>query len=204
VPDSDTSAIALLREQFGGRPFRVSDAIEAGIGRTTVHRLREEGALEPVGRGVVRLAGTGMGMLSDLAVVSARIPGGTICLNSALSCWDLTDEIPERVHVAVPRGSRPPRMSQPATVVHTFGARTFGLDRQRAKTDVDEPFWIYSAERSIVDAMRLSRWVGRDVALRALRRYVEQRGSSPTRLTELSREIGGGPRLRPALEALLS
>jgi predicted transcriptional regulator of viral defense system len=145
-----------------------------------------------------------MGVLSDLAVVSARVPGGTICLNSALAYWDLTDEIPAQVHIAVPRGTRPPAVDHPATKVHTFDTRTFQLERQQARTDADEPFWIYSASRSVVDAMRLSRWVGQDVAFQALRRYMNQRDSSPARLAELSRELGGEKRLRPALEALLS
>jgi predicted transcriptional regulator of viral defense system len=145
-----------------------------------------------------------MGMLSDLAVVSARVPAGTICLNSALAYWDLTDELPARVHVAVPRGTRPPAIDRPATKVHTFDAGSFGLERQQARTDADEPFWIYSAERSVVDAMSLSRWVGQDVALQALRRYVDRRGSEPARLAELARELGGGKRLRLALAVLLS
>jgi predicted transcriptional regulator of viral defense system len=204
VPDGEPSAIELLRGRFGGRPFRTREALQVGVSRTTVHRLREEGALEAAGRGVVRLAGTGMGMLSDLAVVSARVPGGTICLNSALAFWDLTDEIPARVHVAIARGARPPLIDHPATVVHTFDAGTSELERCMAQTDVDEPFWIYSAERTVIDAMRLPRLVGQDVALQALRRYLAQRGSSPARLTELARELGGERRLRSALEALLS
>ena len=204
MPEGDSPAITLLRERFDARPFRVSDAVEAGVSRTTLHRLREYGALEAAGRGVVRLAGAGMGALSDLAVVSARVPGGTICLNSALAFWDLTDEIPDRVHIAVPRGTRRPAIDQPATKVHTFDARTFQLERQQARTDADEPFWIYSAERSVVDAMRLSRWVGQDVAFQALRRYMNRRGSSPARVAELARELGGEKRLRPALDALLS
>jgi predicted transcriptional regulator of viral defense system len=204
MPESDSPALKLLRERFDGRPFRVVEAVEAGVSRSTLHRLRERGALEAAGRGIVRLAGAGMGMLSDLAVVSARVPDGTICVNSALAYWDLTDEIPAQVHIAVPRGSRPPSIYQPATKVHTFDARTFQLERQQAPTDVGEPFWIYSAERAVVDAMRLSRWVGQDVAFQALRRYMDGRGSDPARLAELARKLGGEKRLRPALEALLS
>jgi predicted transcriptional regulator of viral defense system len=204
MPETDTPTIALLRERFDGRPFRVSEAVEAGISRTTLHRLRERGTLEPAGRGIVRLAGTGMGMQSELAVVSARVPSGTVCLNSALAYWDLTDEIPAQVHIAVPRGARRPVIEQPITKVHVFDARTFELDRRQEWTDADEPFWIYSAERSVVDAMRMSRWVGRDVALHAVRRYTGRRGASPARLTELARELGGGAQLRSALEALLS
>jgi predicted transcriptional regulator of viral defense system len=204
MPETDTPTIALLRERFDARPFRVSEAVEAGISRTTLHRLRERGTLEPAGRGIVRLAGTGMGMQSELAVVSARVPSGTVCLNSALAYWDLTDEIPAQVHIAVPRGARRPVIEQPITKVHVFDARTFELDRRQEWTDADEPFWIYSAERSVVDAMRMSRWVGRDVALHAVRRYTVRRGASPARLTELARELGGGAQLRSALEALLS
>lgn len=88
--------------------------------------------------------------------------------------------------------------------MHVFDARTFALERQQERTDADEAFWIYSAERSIVDAMRMSRWVGRDVALHALRRYMDRRDAEPARLAELARAIGGGRQLLPAMEVLLS
>lgn len=196
--------LQLLQERFGRQPFRVSEAITIGVSRTTLHRMRQQGELATVGRGLVQLLNAGMGMLSDLAVVSARVPRGTICLNSALAFWDLTDEIPGKVHVAVPRGAHLPSIDQPPTKVHAFAAPTFEIERRHAKTDADEQFWIYSAERSVVDAMRMSRWIGQDVALHALRRYMAQPGSSPARLAELARVLGGSTRLRPALEALLS
>jgi predicted transcriptional regulator of viral defense system len=198
------SGVEILRERFGEQPFRVSEAVAAGVGRTTLHRLREAGELVAVGRGVVQIPGAGMGMLSGLAVVSARVPRGVICLNSALAFWDLSDEIPERIHVAVPRGAHRPSIAEPATQVHVFDARTFDVEREQQRTDADETFWIYSAERSVVDAMRMSRWVGRDVGLHALRRYMDRGDAKPARLAEIAREIGGSSQLRPALEALLS
>lgn len=196
--------VSVLRSAFGGRPFRAGEAVDAGVSRTTLHRLRERGALVSVGRGVLQLPEAGMGALSGLAIVSARAPSGTICLNSALAYWDLTDEVPAKVHLAVPRGAHRPTIAQPPTRVHVFDADTFELERREAMTDADEPFWIYSPERSIVDAMRMSRWVGRDVALHALRRYTQQRGARPARLTELGRRLGGGRRVAEALEAVLS
>jgi predicted transcriptional regulator of viral defense system len=197
-------SLDLLRTRFEGRPFRVSEAVSAGVSRSTMHRLREAGELATVGRGVVQLPDGGMGMQSGLAVVSARAPRGTICLNSALAFWDLTDEIPEQVHLAVPRGTHRPAIDQPVTRVHVFDARTFAVERHQARTDAAEPFWIYSPERSVVDAFRMSRWVGRDTALHALRRYMAQPRSDPARLAELTHGLGGNAQLRPALEALLS
>jgi predicted transcriptional regulator of viral defense system len=204
VLESEHPAVERLRERFDARPFRVAEAVAAGVSRTTLHRLREVGTLEPAGRGVVRLAGTGLGMQSVLAVVSARIPAGTICLNSALAYWDLTDEIPLQVHLAVPRGSRRPVISEPATKVHVFDASTFALGREKASTDANEPFWVYSPERSVIDAIRMARWVGPDVGLHAARRYLQRPGAKPAALDELARELGGRTRLRSALEALLS
>jgi predicted transcriptional regulator of viral defense system len=196
--------IGFLREHFGEQPFRVSEAIDQGASRTTLHRLRKKGELAAVGRGVVQLPGAGMGMLSGLAVVSAKVPRGTICLNSALAFWDLTDEVPARVHVAVARGEHRPSIHWPPIKVHVFAADTFAVDRRRAQTDAGEPFWIYSPERTVVDAVRMARWVGRDVGLQALRRYMDRQDASAARLAELARELGGSARLRPALEALLS
>ena len=118
--------------------------------------------------------------------------------------WDLTDEIPKQIHVAVPRGAHRPSIDQPPTKVHVFNAGTFEVDRQQARTDADEPFWVYSPERTVVDAIRMGRWIGHDIALHALRRYMAQQGASAARLAELARELGGSARLRPALEALLS
>jgi predicted transcriptional regulator of viral defense system len=201
---ADASAMTLLRDRFDGRPFRVAEAIEAGVSRDTLSWLRKSGRLAAAGRGVLRFPDAGIGTLSDLAIVSTRVPAGTICLNSALSFWDLSDEIPDRVHIAVPRRTRRPAISEPATTIHVFNPRTFDLGRQEARTDADEPFWIYSPERSIADAMRMSRWVGRDVALHALQRYVRRSGSEPARVAEIARQLGASTRIQSALETLLS
>jgi hypothetical protein len=121
-----------------------------------------------------------------------------------LSFWDLSDEIPETVHVALPRGMRRPVISEPATTVHVFDPTTFDLGREKARTDADEPFWIYSAERSIVDAMRMARWVGRDLALHALQQYVRRPDADPVLVAEIARQLGSSASIRPALETLLS
>jgi predicted transcriptional regulator of viral defense system len=196
--------IEQLRGRFGERPFRVAEAIGPGVSRSALYRLRDSGDLLSVGRGVLQLPDAGAGMLSGLAVVSARAPDGTICLNSALAYWDLSDEIPEEVHLAVRRGAHRPKIDRPHTRVHVFDRATFAQDREQASTDAGEPFWAYSAERSVVDAMRLAHLVGRDLAMHALSRYLRRPEASPARLAELARELGGLTRLRPALEALLS
>ncbi len=191
-------------EQFGDRPFRVVEAIEAGVPRYELYRLCDRGEVVRVGPGVFRRADSSLSSSTDLATVCARVPHGTICLNSALAYWDLTDELPRVVHVAVARGSHRPRIDHPATDVHVFAAATFGLERREETTETGELLRIYSPERAVVDAMRLAHRVGRDTALGALNRYLRRPDAKPRQLVALARDLGGRRRLTDALEAVLS
>lgn len=191
-------------EHFGNRPFRVREAVDAGIPRGAIYRLRDDGLLVGVSRGVWQRADADPSMHAEFAAVAARAPDATICLNSGLSYWDLSDELPTSVHLAVARGAHWPKIDTPATTLHRFPTETFGLERQARHTDTSEPFWIYSAERCVVDAMRLQRRVGRDVALSALRRYMSRDGADPLSLVALARQLGGERHMREALEVILA
>ncbi len=121
--------------QRSGGVFRARDAVEAGVHWRDLYAMRDEDVLIELSRGVFRFADAEMISNLDLVAVSKRSPRGTICLNSALSFWELTDEIPSVVHFAVPRGSRPPSIDYPPTQVHVFAAATFELGRERIHLD---------------------------------------------------------------------
>lgn len=198
------SELTSIKQHFGNRPFRVREAVDAGIPRHRIYRLRDEGALVVLSRGVMQSVESDPAMNTEFAALAARVPNGTICLSSGLSYWELSDGLPSRVDLAVPRGAHWPKIDTPATRLHRFAVGTFGLDRLARRTDTGEPFWIYSAPRCIVDATRLPHVVGRDVALAALSRYTRQPGADPLRLTALARQLGGERRVREALEVILA
>lgn len=186
-----------------GRPFRVRDAKKLGVADYELRRLRDNGDLIDLGRGVYQRADAPPSATIDLATISARVPDGTISLNSAMAYWDLTDEIPSTIHVSVPRGAHRPRISYPPTTVHVFAAATFQLGRVRRTGDEGGTFCIYSPERTVIDAMRLPRVVGRDQALEALRRYLALTGSRPAELMDLADTLRAAQPVRHALEVLL-
>ncbi len=198
------SDLAIIKQCFGNRPFRVREAVAVGIPRHRIYRLRDEGALIVLSRGVMQSVDSDPAMNTELAALAARVPDATICLSSGLSYWELSDELPARIDLAVPRGAHWPKIDMPPTRLHRFAADTFGLDRLAQHTGAGEQFWIYSAPRCVVDAMRLPHIVGRDVALSALARYARQAGGDPLRLTALARRLGGERRVREALEVILA
>ncbi len=196
------SAQALERLRRIGPVFRSKEAVAAGISWRDLYALRDEGDVLELSRGLFQLADTaGVGNI-DFVAVCARAPHGMIALDSALSYWDLTDDIPSQVHLSVPEGSHRPTIDQPPAKIHVFRAGTFDLGRIEVREESGERFWITDRERTVVDAFRLRHRLGEDEANRALRRYLAQPRPKLARLADLSRQLRVSTPVRSALRVL--
>jgi hypothetical protein len=202
ILSSMRSSLELLRAS--GPTFRSSDARAAGLHWRDLYALRDAGEVVELSRGLFRFADVGGITGIDLLAVSRRAPRGMICLVSALAHWDLTDEIPAAVDLAVPRGSGRPSIDYPPTRVHVFDAPTFHLGRERVALGDGEEIWISSRERTIVDVFRFRNRIGTDLAYGALRDYLGRPGSRPGELMRLAQELRVGGPLRQATDVLLS
>jgi len=178
--------------------------IESGARWEDLYRLRDNGELIELSRGVYGVADAMQSAHLDLVAVCRRAPEGMICLNSAASYWDLSDEMPAAVHLAVARGKHRPRITYPSTRVHVFAATTFSLGREMEEIDSGESIAISSKERTVVDLMRLRSRVGRDLALGALRRYLQSGDAKPGELLALARRLRAGSVVAEAMEPLLA
>lgn len=190
-----------LREAIGDT-FTYSEAKEAGVGDKRLYRLRDSGEIIALGGGVYRWADAPPADW-DLVEIAERAPAATLCLETALARHGLIDAIPAAIDIAVPRGSTRPALSAPCRI-HQFAARTFDLGREELDVGGRRPIGLYSAERSLVDIVRLRHLEGSDVAWEALRRWLGRSGRSPAQLIELARHFARAePALRRALEVLL-
>lgn len=181
-----------------------AELIESGARWEDLYRLRDSGELIELSRGVFRVADAPATAHLDLVAVCRRAPEGTICLNSAASFWDLSDEMPAAVHLAIARGRHRPRIAYPPTQVHVFAATTFSFGRNMEEIDSGETIAISSKERTVVDLMRLRSRVGRDLALGALRRYLQGGDARPGELLALARHLRVGSVMAEAMEPLLA
>jgi predicted transcriptional regulator of viral defense system len=182
--------------------FRSRDALAVGVSWRDLYELRDSGEIVELSRGLFQLAeSVGVGNI-DFVAVCARVPHGMIVMDSALSYWDLTDEIPSSVHVAVAEGSHRPVIDHPPTTVHVFGAATFELGRLLVRDSAGTQFWISDRERTVVDAFRLRHLVGESVAYRALRRYLGQSRPKPGRLMDVARELRASTAVGAAIRVL--
>lgn len=182
--------------------FTYSDAIAAGLSAERLYRYRDEGQLEQLGRGLYRRANA-LPADHNLLEIAHRVPEGTLCLVTALAHHGLTDVIPDRIDLAIPRGRRIPALQSPANV-HVFAKGTFGLGRGEIQVGEGLTLGLYSAERSLVDMVRLRHREGAEIAWEALRRWLRRKGTKPAALIEMARSFRGAERaVRHALEVVL-
>jgi predicted transcriptional regulator of viral defense system len=182
--------------------FTYAKAKAAGMSKRTLYRLREEGTIHALGRGLYRRGDAPPAEL-DLVAIATKAPRATLCLATALARHGLSDAIPAAPDVALPTGTRPPNTYARAQW-HHFAPDKFDLGRNQLRLDSKTSIGIYSPERSIIDAFRLRGTEGYELAHEALRRWLRRKGSQPAALLEFAKHF---PRtlnaLRTALEVLL-
>lgn len=194
------SMLALDALRTLGPVFRSRDAVAAGVSWRDLYALRDAGEVLELSRGLFQVADQDLAYL-DFVAVCGRVPRGMICLDSALAYWDLTDEMPRKVHVAVPSGVHRPTIDYPPAQVHVFNADTFELGRVEVVGDAGERFSITDRERTVVDAFRLRHRLGEDLAYAALAEYLRSRPQL-ARLANLAQTLRTWGPLSRALQVL--
>lgn len=193
------STLATLPQTFTTR-----EAQEQGVSRSHLHRLKHAGVVIELSRGVYRKADAPETAHLDLLAISHRVPRAVVCLVSALALHELTDEVPAAAQFAVPRSRNRPMVSYPPAEFVRFDPATFELGIEAFEVAPDESIPVYSAARSVVDAMRLRHRIGEGLAFQALRRYMTRPRARASELVSYGRQLGVEGPVRNAIEVILS
>lgn len=204
MPTSRITAVLQAEKTFRkyGGLLHSRQAFDLGIHPRTLYKMRDEGIIEQLSRGLYRLTDLPPISNPDLVRVALRIPYGVICLISALAHHDLTTQVPHVVHVALERGAELPRLDFPPLKIYWFTGLAFsqGIEVQ----SVDQvSIRIYSAEKTIADCFKYRNKLGLDVALEALKRYRERGKMNIEALLRSARACRVENVMRPYLEAVL-
>lgn len=185
-----------------GGQMRMSEALEHGITRYMLYKLRDEGVIEQVSRGIYRLADMPPIGNPDLVTVSLRYPNAVICLVSALAYHDITTQIPHNVSIAILRDSYVPTMDYPPLIVYQFSDRAYRSGIEEHRID-DVKVKIYNAEKTLTDCFKFRNKVGMDVVLEALKLYKSRKKFNIKELLEYAKVNRVEKVIRPYLEVSL-
>lgn len=184
-----------------GGVLRTAEALRLGIHPRTLYLLRDQGQVEPISRGVYRLAELPPLSHPDLVTVALRVPNSVVCLISALAFHEITTEVPHEVQIALPRGMKTPKLEHPPLRVFRFSEPGLSLGVQTAKLDgIDVR--IYDAAKTVVDCFRYRNKLGVDVAIEALKLCIERKIARPADLLRYARKCRAERVMLPYIEAL--
>ena len=183
-----------------GRDF---DAV--GVPRVYLQRLRDEGVLEQVGRGLYKLAGTQSSSSASLAEATRIQPKGIIGLLSALQFHNLTTQTPHAIWMLLgPKDWAPTNPSVSLKIIRASGeALTAGVENHQID-GVAVP--ITSPAKTVADCFKHRNTIGLDVAIEALRDLLKTK-TGRAELSELWRYAAIDriqTVMRPYIEAMTS
>jgi predicted transcriptional regulator of viral defense system len=179
------------------------DAARVGIHSQQLTRLVRAGVLERLSRGQYRLVEHPVTEHHGLVMAARAVPGGVICLLSALGFHGIGSQLPAEVWVAVARGSRTPAVEQPPLRIVRFSGDAFteGVERHRVEGATVR---VYSVAKTLADLFKHRNKVGIDVAVEALREAWRERRFSMDALDRAARVCRVERVMRPYLEAIVS
>lgn len=179
---------------------RLSEFKSAGITAATIGRMRDDGEVIRLARGLYQLPDAPLDANHSLAEAAKRVPKGVVCLTSALAFHELTDQLPRSVWMAIGKNDWSPQ-DEPALRIVRF---TDTLLAQDVKTTSIEgvPVKVFGVAKTIADCFRHRRSVGQSVALEGLQEALRQRKATPAEIARSAASGGVSTIVRPYLEAL--
>ena len=162
---------------------RTKDILAAGIHRRDIKRIRDEGRIIRVKRGLYRLSDIPLVSNQGYIDLARAVPEGVICLLSALSYHELTTFNPSVISMALCRGRRRPKIEYPPVEFYYFSKKQFkaGVNEIKIK---GHKISIYCPEKTICDCFRYRSKLGLDIAKEGLSEYLKRKGRNLESLFE--------------------
>ena len=191
-------ALEMLRDRG---IVRLSEFKAAGITAATIGRMRGDGDVIRLGRGLYQLPDAPLDVNHSLAAAAKRVPKCVICLTSALAFHELTDQLPRSVWIAIGKNDWSPTEDETSLRIVRF---TDKLLIEDVETTLIEgvPVKVFGVAKTIADCFRHRRSVGQSVALEGLQEALRQRKATPAEIAGSAASGGVSTIVRPYLEAL--
>ncbi len=181
--------------------LRARDLDEQGLAREYLSRLTARGVLVRESRGLYRLGQADISQQHTLAQVGARIPGGVLCLLTALRFHGMTTLSPSEVWVAISgKAWRPVIRDLPVRIVR-FSGQAFAAGHA-PHTVEGVSLRVTTPAKTVADCFKFRNKLGLDVALEALREGWHARRFTLDELWGFAQVDRVAQVLRPYLESL--
>lgn len=139
---------------------------------------------------------------NDFYAVSAASEKGVVCLLSAAAHYNLTEERPSAVDVALPRGTRiPAQLGWPPMEFYFFSKERYKTGIRTVNED-GNVYHIYDMEKTVCDIVFYRNKIGSETAAKIVRNYWNHRDRNINRLMKYAKKLHVQTALRRWIEIL--
>jgi predicted transcriptional regulator of viral defense system len=161
--------------------FTSKEARLYGVSASTLAYYVKQNELTRIGHGIYRSVNAPTlndFRWDDLIEAMQRVKEGVICLTSALSLYDLTEEMPSQHWIAI-RNDTLHRSATPTMKIVRMRNLTLGKTKIKIENIT---LSVFDRERTIVDAFR---YLGRETALKALKIALTKKGNEKINIEKI-------------------
>lgn len=153
---------------------KMSELREAGFQTRDIKILVDNGIIEKVKSGLYKaISDNNEGKLNPSFVdVCKAFPKSVICLLSAAEYHELSTVNPPKIYAAIPRAEKPPQIEYPPVNFYYWEKSIYEKGIIEITTDNDV-IKIYDKEKTICDLFRYRDKLGDDIAIEALKNYLQ-------------------------------
>lgn len=188
----------LLNESKSGA-ITASQVTEAGLHRSVLQKLVEDGSLEKVSRGLYIRSDA---WEDDFYLLQQKYSRGIYSHDTALYLLGYSDRTPAKYAMTFPKGYNAASLkAEPLIVKHAIPAN-YELGKIQITSPAGNPIWIYDLERTLCDVLRGS---GSDIqiVLPAMKKYALSKGKNIHKLMQYAEKLRVKPKVLRYMEVLL-
>jgi predicted transcriptional regulator of viral defense system len=182
---------------------RMKDLKKNGFHTRTISKALEENLIEKIKPGYYKLIDYDWNENSDFIDINNIKNNAVICLCTALQYYNLSTINPNIIQIAVPHNTARFNLDYPPTKVFYFSDTFYPIEIKEINTEQGN-FKIYSIEKTICDIFRYRNKLGEDIALEALKNYVNSQNTDLNKLSIISNMCKINKIIEPYVKAMVS
>ncbi|MBK5251838.1 MAG: type IV toxin-antitoxin system AbiEi family antitoxin domain-containing protein [Peptostreptococcaceae bacterium] len=175
------------------------EATNYGISRMALHRLKEQGAIRSVSRGVYCLNDE---MPDTMLIIQIRCKRGTFSHETALYFHDLTDRTPSQHVMTVPANYNTTSLKDLPVKFRYVKPTLIDIGRKKMKTTQGNELYVYDIERTICDIIRNKASMDVNIVNSALRQYANSKKSKFSLLMIYAKKLQMEKKVHATMEVL--
>ena len=179
-----------------------AEILKAGLNKTIVKSALNSGKIQKIDRGLYQLSGGNLLSNPDIVATFIKVPKGILCLLSALSFHEATDEIPRYVDIAIPRGKHANKIKYPPVRFYRFAPEIWEVGFEVHEIE-GHKVRVYNLARTIVDCFKFRNKIGMDVARAALKIAITEKGVHQKEIMRYAKLCRVENVIKPILETIL-